>query len=434
MADLINKFKFYQEMNLWPRTVKLNYVRWLENFKDESDRKIAEQILDFFVYYSDDLVNQLLIAVIGKCGYKLQQKYSDWTHDKFKKEVYYSYVPGESRHPTDSGNLFSRKLRDELHIPESQIKGFEELSDLMYRRDGMKVILVDDFVGTGFQCRNAWTKPASKKPGSYAFGDIARAGNHDVYYAPLIINHMGYKEITDKCNGLQDVIKDFVNDDGYVIASKAFMNFYMTSLANNICQQEDSKALLTDLTYTSDLTCTMMTNSPNKKMGEELLKQGVMYKLLISGLKIDPRTPADKLIKFREDYKGERDLFKYEIDELIRANNVEGLPVSEVINQIERIYKMKVLPSVNQLKRALDGRGIDYLENEGTNIMLTGVSVLDPSGAGLSTFWWKALKEIGLSILKKTVKINKEKEKILLGSPYSYLYRTHTYGFSRAGR
>lgn len=222
MADLINKFKFYQEMNLWPRTVKLNYVRWLENFKDESDRKIAEQILDFFVYYSDDLVNQLLIAVIGKCGYKLQQKYSDWTHDKFKKEVYYSYVPGESRHPTDSGNLFSRKLRDELHIPESQIKGFEELSDLMYRHDGMKVILVDDFVGTGFQCRNAWTKPASKKPGSYAFGDIARAGNHDVYYAPLIINHMGYKEITDKCNGLQLVTMHILGEEYSLGSPKCF--------------------------------------------------------------------------------------------------------------------------------------------------------------------------------------------------------------------
>lgn len=234
--------------------------------------------------------------------------------------------------------------------------------------------------------------------------------------------------------GLQDVIRDFINDDGYVIASKAFMNFYMTSLANNICQQEDSKALLTDLTYTSDLTSTMMTNSPNKRMGEELLKQGVMYKLLISGLKIDPKTPVDKLIKFREDYKGERDLFKSEIGKLIQDNNVEGLPTSEVINQVDRIYRMKVLPSVNQLKRALDGRGIDYLENTGTNIMLTGISVLEPSGTGLATFGWKALKEIGLSILKKKVKINKEKEKILLGSPYSYLYRTQTYGFSRAGR
>ena len=99
--DLLSKIKFYQEMGLWPRKVKLNYSRWLENFTEEADRKIAEQILDFFVYYSEDLVNQLLIAVIGKCGYKLQQKYPDWTHDKFKKEIFYSYIPGEHKHPTD---------------------------------------------------------------------------------------------------------------------------------------------------------------------------------------------------------------------------------------------------------------------------------------------------------------------------------------------
>jgi len=227
--------------------------------------------------------------------------------------------------------------------------------------------------------------------------------------------------------GLQDVIMDFVNDDGYVIASKAFMNFYMTSLANNICQQEDSKALLTDLTYTSDLTCTMMTNSRNHRMGEELLKQGVMYKLLIGGLKVDPKTPVDKLIKFREEYKDERNLFKYEIAKLIQANNTEGVPSSEVINQIGRLYRMKVLSSVNQLKRALDGSGIDYLENVGTNIMLTGLCALDPTGVG-ATFGWKALKDLGLSIFKKKVAFNKEKEKILSDSPYSYLYRTRIFG------
>ena len=44
----IEKAKFYQEMGLWPRTIKLNYSRWLENFTNEEDRKIAEHILDFF--------------------------------------------------------------------------------------------------------------------------------------------------------------------------------------------------------------------------------------------------------------------------------------------------------------------------------------------------------------------------------------------------
>lgn len=233
--DLTNKFKFYQEMGLWPRTIKLNYNRWLENFTDEKDRKIASQILDFFVYYSSDLVDQLLIAVVGKCGYMIKEKNPAWTHDMFKTKVYYSYVPGESRHPTDSGHLFTRKLRDVLHIPESHIKDFKEISEMMWRDDEMKVILVDDFVGTGFQCRTAWTKPVKDTAGSPSFGDIAKAGKHEVYYAPLIINHMGYKEVTKNCNGLKLVTMHILGEEYSLGSPRCF------------CWKGDSQAFLDGL-------------------------------------------------------------------------------------------------------------------------------------------------------------------------------------------
>lgn len=223
--------------------------------------------------------------------------------------------------------------------------------------------------------------------------------------------------------GLQDVISDYVTDDGYVITSPAFMNFYMTSLANSICQGDDSKALLTDLTYTNDLTNVMMRHSSNQRMGEDMIAQGLMYKYIIQGFKIGPETPVDKLIKFREDYKDERNEFKYEISNLIQANKMEGLPASEVINQIGRIYKMKVLPTYNKLQRALDGMNIDYTMGAGTSIALAGIVACDPSGVGAFTFGWKALKDIFVSVYCKRVKYNKNKEKMLSDSPYSYLYR-----------
>lgn len=222
MTDQINKYKFYQDMGLWPRNVKLNYGRWLDNFTDEEDRKIASQILDFFVYYSDDLVNQLLIAVIGKCGYKLKAKYPAWTHDMFKTDVYYSFVPGEKPHPTDSGNLFARKLRDELHIPERHIKDFKELSDLMRTRRNLKIVLVDDFVGSGMQCHTAWTNPARNEPGYPAFCDIVKSKSHDVYYAPLIINHEGYRTITKTCDGLQLVTMHILGEEYSLGSPKCF--------------------------------------------------------------------------------------------------------------------------------------------------------------------------------------------------------------------
>ena len=210
---IIEKAKFYQEMGLWPRTVKLNYSRWLENFTDEADRKIAEQILNFFVYYSSDLVDQLLIAVVGKCGYLIKEKNPAWDHGMFKTDIYYSFIPGEKPHPTDSGNLFTRKLRDVLHIPESHIKDFKELSDMMRTRREMKIILVDDFVGSGMQCFTAWNNPARNTVGYPAFCDIVQSKDHEVYYAPLIINSEGYKVITGTCDGLQLVTMHILGDE-----------------------------------------------------------------------------------------------------------------------------------------------------------------------------------------------------------------------------
>lgn len=219
------------------------------------------------------------------------------------------------------------------------------------------------------------------------------------------------------------MIREYVDDEGYVIASWTFASFYMTSLANRICQRLDSKALLTNLTYTNDLTNQLLKRSPNQRMGEELMEQGLMYKYIINGLGVSPDTPVDRILEFRTKYKDERDLFKYEISNLIQNTNMEGLPASEVVNQISRLYRMKVLPSLNQLERALNGIGLETAKQAGADILITGITALEPTGAGLATFGWKAIKDIGVSIWKKVVSYNKDKEKELRNSQYSYLHR-----------
>lgn len=90
--------------------------------------------------------------------------------------------------------------------------------------------------------------------------------------------------------GLKRSIDSYVNDEGYVITDKNFMNFYMTALANNICKR-NSMALLTNLKYTSGLTNTILHEYPNKKLGDEMLKHGLMYNMIINGFMIDPQTP-----------------------------------------------------------------------------------------------------------------------------------------------
>ena len=73
MQDLLTKFKFYQEIQLWPKAADFNYEGWLENF-DSDERALAEKIIDFFVYIPDDITNQLFRTVIGKAGLAICQE------------------------------------------------------------------------------------------------------------------------------------------------------------------------------------------------------------------------------------------------------------------------------------------------------------------------------------------------------------------------
>lgn len=43
--DLLPKFKFYQDIRIWPKNSDFDYEGWLENFTQD-EQKIAQKILD----------------------------------------------------------------------------------------------------------------------------------------------------------------------------------------------------------------------------------------------------------------------------------------------------------------------------------------------------------------------------------------------------
>lgn len=229
--------------------------------------------------------------------------------------------------------------------------------------------------------------------------------------------------------GLKDVIEPFVNDNGYIISSHNFMNFYMTALANNICQHK-SMALLTDMVYTSGLANSMLLDSPNKRMGKDLLKQGLMYKFIIQGIEIDPRTPIDKILSFREKYQYEMGDFRKQVSDLVSSQNTDGLSADEVVNQMARLYSMGVLPALKNIQKALDGQRVKWIAGGSTSIALTGVtSVLTQSVISPLSI----LAEAGIKVVYKAFNYNLGKEKTIMEKPYSFLYRIDRC-FSKAGR
>jgi len=199
IKNTLERARFFQTVQAWPLTEQLDYVGWLGNFTDPSDKEIASHILDFFTYYSSNIVNQMLRASVGKAGYRLLEMYPDWIHEDFIKKCIYSYVPGENPNSTDSGNLFTRKLRDALGIPESIIVDYHEIPNKLTSIKPKAVILVDDFVGSGSQIDKAWN--INRLSNGLTLSEMSEGG-YTFVYAPLIVNSGGYDRIVSECVGL----------------------------------------------------------------------------------------------------------------------------------------------------------------------------------------------------------------------------------------
>ncbi|MCX6250570.1 MAG: hypothetical protein NTX61_07455 [Bacteroidetes bacterium] len=198
----LDRAKFFQSVQVWPLTDDLNYSGWLSNFKTKKEKEIACHILDFFKYYPQKMVDQMLLTSIERAGHYLSKTLPDWKHDDFFDRCYYSYIPGENPHTTDSGHIFSRKMRDVLEIPEARIVDFVEIPKIL---EGLSnptpIILVDDFVGSGSQCYNAWNL-IKNDYNHKTLKEICESQGHIFIYAPLIVNLSGYEILTKTCTSL----------------------------------------------------------------------------------------------------------------------------------------------------------------------------------------------------------------------------------------
>lgn len=159
IKEITERMKTFREMLLLPKPNGLDFESWLDNFQKQEEKELAARILKYFIYFSDDLIDQMLRTVIGRCGYYFMQNVPGWNHDSFKSECWYSFIQGENPDDaTDSGYIFTRKLREVLNIPDNRIIKFDTLFKKLETSTLQNVILVDDFVGSGAQTDKAWNE------------------------------------------------------------------------------------------------------------------------------------------------------------------------------------------------------------------------------------------------------------------------------------
>lgn len=209
----IERVDFFRNIQVWPLKNIINYKGWLDNFSQPNEKEIAARILDFFIFYPSTMVNQLLKTVVGYCGGVLKSHFPNWQHNDFTNKCLYSFIPGETNSITDSGHIYVRKLRNELHIPEEHIIRNEHLFQILENiSEPIPVIFVDDFVGSGAQCITAWNGDINN-PTIKPLKEIALKTNHIFIYAPLVSNHIGYNRIKDNCENLSLVTCHILNQN-----------------------------------------------------------------------------------------------------------------------------------------------------------------------------------------------------------------------------
>jgi hypothetical protein len=193
-----DKCQFFRTFQIWPIENKFDPMGWLSNFTDK-ELPYALHMLDSFLYYPEIFVDELLVASFQKlCKLILGDSNGKQNWDVFLDECIISWVPGERPNPTDSGHVFARKARQILGIPETNIVA---PLDILKNNVQKPIVLLDDFVGSGAQCRDLWDGTTLSYNGS-SFSSLATSHNLNVYYCPLICNKLGLDEITKKCSKL----------------------------------------------------------------------------------------------------------------------------------------------------------------------------------------------------------------------------------------
>lgn len=202
IEETIDHYNYFRDVQACPLSDKFNYKGWLNNFKVGYEQELACLILDFFNYYPENMVNQMLSTSVGRAGYELSIYFSDWKHEDFKTRCYYSFIPGEDPNTSDSGYLFTRKLKYSLNIPEDRLVDYRDLYRLLESASApLPIVFVDDFVGSGAQCYKAWCQNTGGTH-NLTLEQITLKYRHKFIYAPLIINYKGYNRLKTHCNGL----------------------------------------------------------------------------------------------------------------------------------------------------------------------------------------------------------------------------------------
>lgn len=207
-AHVKTKTEFYiRGIYQWDEIDVPDLDRWLLNFPEEEGQYFAMRLLNRFIYYSERDVIQLLKHGINKV--LLYSESTRWAKDsaflmpsseglqrasKTIKNCIFVPLLHKNK-PSESGNTLCRYLSRHLDIRDSQLWQPSQLGNIR----NAKVVIVDDFVGSGQQMIDFWNL---RKISGNRLADIATSNNLTVTYLCLVATKKGIERIQGETKNL----------------------------------------------------------------------------------------------------------------------------------------------------------------------------------------------------------------------------------------
>lgn len=224
-------FDFLMHTRQWSNISNLEYKRWLSNFESIQDGEyIACRLLNHLLYYSEKDIKKLIIDSIDSifCQEIVLPLQLSKGFSSLPSENEYAITEALKRtlfiplslwdNPGDSGPHVIRLIHD-YYKPQVQTRRVTDIDDTMcevYDR----IIIVDDFVGSGEQFSDFWAE-AQIKNGTLLQGWCV-SHKMPTYYLALIGCEKTLQTLREECKGITIQFAETLSDNHRVFSDDSF--------------------------------------------------------------------------------------------------------------------------------------------------------------------------------------------------------------------
>ena len=224
-------FDFLMHTRQWSNISNIEYKRWLSNFSDIEDGEyIACRLLNHFLYYSQKDIIKLIIDSINSIfseeivlPLQLSKGFSSLPSENefaiteaLKKTLFIPLSLWDN--PGDSGPHIVRLIHN-YYKPQPQMRRVTDIDDTMvdvYDR----IIIVDDFVGSGEQFSTFWTEAQVKN--GCLLKDWCNSHSVPAYYLALIGYDSTLQTLHSKFNDITIQFAETLSDNHRVFSDESF--------------------------------------------------------------------------------------------------------------------------------------------------------------------------------------------------------------------